>query len=94
MPNSKKDNPDTRIPYEPPRLFDLGGGVAYAQETCEPGGSPGGAICEPGSSASGSFCESGIIAGGKCEQGGTAAGDKCESGGAAGGKCDVGTSPA
>jgi hypothetical protein len=79
MPNSKKDNPDTRIPYEPPRLFDLGGGVAYAADACVTGGSPIDAKCTAGTVASTDKCDTGGIAGDKCDSGGTAA-KKCSAG--------------
>ena len=42
MKNSKKKDKEPRTPYEPPKLLNLGGGVAYAQEgACKAGGSPG-----------------------------------------------------
>jgi hypothetical protein len=53
MPDSQDDNQDTRIPYEPPRLFDLGGGVAYAK---------GEDACTTGSVAAGK-CKQGCIPG-------------------------------
>jgi len=77
-PKDKDQRP--KIPYEPPRLFDLGGGVAYAQAACSPGGSPGVATCKSGSSA-GSACWTGTAAGASCKQGNSAVG-WCKAGGA------------
>ena len=74
MTGEKNDNQGTRIPYEPPRLFDLGGGVAYAQATCKPGGSPAAGGCKSGSAATSGPCNSGGIAGhGPCKAGGVPA---------------------
>ena len=68
MIDSKDDNQGPRIPYEPPRLFDLGGGVAYAAVgDCIPGGSPT------------SRCKDGSIAGTLCKVGSTA--NPCGNGG-------------
>ncbi len=70
MTDTKDDNQRTRIPYESPRLFDLGGGVAYAAVACIPGGSPAGK-CKDGNAAPG-ICASGGVAGGNrdCKAGG------------------------
>ncbi len=105
MTSSKDEDQENRIPYEPPRLFDLGGGVAHAAKDpkCQPGGSPGGAQCQPGGAA-GNKCQQGGVAGGKCQvgttaaggqckEGATAAGGQCKEGGAAAGKCKSGGSP-
>ena len=82
MTDSKDNNQKTRIPYEPPRLFDLGGGVAYAQvATCTPGGSPTGQ-CRNGNIAATSRCSTGNIAGG----------GNCRDGGIPSSKCSVGGS--
>jgi len=71
MTDLKDENQKTRIPYEPPRLFDLGGGVAYAQAAvCNPGGSPTGQ-CKSGSAAATGRCSTGTVAGGgNCQDGG------------------------
>jgi len=74
----KDDSPDSgdRFPYDPPRLFDLGSGVAHAAPPCRPGGGPGGVQCNAGSSA-GNKCFSGGNAGVQCSPGGAAAGGRC-----------------
>jgi len=65
MTGSEKENKDTRAPYEPPKLFNLGGGVAHAQVSqCKPGGSPAGASCLPGGAATVTACSPGAVAGG------------------------------
>jgi hypothetical protein len=80
MTDSKDDNQKTRIPYEPPQLFDLGGGVAYAAVACNPGGSPTGR-CTDGSAATIGKCQIGNIAGGgDCKGGGIPSG-RCKGGG-------------
>ena len=56
MTNPKDENQKTKIPYEPPRLFDLGVSVAHAQ---------GKGKCASGGSAFGG-CKSGTRALGKC----------------------------
>ena len=55
MTESKDGNQKTRIPYELPKLFDLGGGVAYAKGTgeCKDGTGPAGLICKAGGSPGG-----------------------------------------
>ena len=80
MTDPKDKDQRTKIPYEPPRLFDLGGGVAYAAVPCSPGGSPTTAKCENGGAATGSGCSSGTMAGGQCKSGSTAIGGKCKVG--------------
>lgn len=92
MTESKDGNQKTRIPYELPKLFDLGGGVAYAKGIgeckagaapagliCKAGGSPGGTECSTGSSA-GADCNTGQTAGSKCDTGYTASGGDCKNG--------------
>jgi len=69
MTNSQDRQKDSRAPYEPPRLFDLGGGVAYAQSVCATGGAPGDVQCNPGSTAGGGRCKSGTSAGATCKSG-------------------------
>lgn len=72
MTSPKGDDQKTRIPYEPPRLFDLGGGVAHAAKRhCKPGGSPVG-HCQTGGAAAGGKCQAGTVAGRKCQTGGAA----------------------
>jgi hypothetical protein len=81
MTDPKDKDQKTKIPYEPPRLFDLGGGVAYAQAPCKPGGSPGPGACRDGSTAGSDRCTTGVVAGGPCKQGNSAIG-LCKAGGA------------
>ncbi len=71
MTDLKKDSNDSRTPYEPPRLFNLGDGLAYAQVVCTAGGLPGGVQCTSG----------GTALGGKCQNGATAPGYVCQAGG-------------
>lgn len=104
MTESKDGNQKTRIPYELPKLFDLGGGVAYAKGKgeckdgtlpagliCKAGGSPGGGTeCKSGSSA-GDECKSGQVAGSECKTGYAASGGECKDGQTAPSrKCDYG----
>jgi len=109
MTESKDGNQKTRIPYEPPTLFDLGGSVAHAKGkgdrckngsnpaglVCKAGGSPGGgAECKPGTVA-GSECKAGYTAGSECKLGQAASGGECKAGGmAAGGECKDGSAAA
>jgi hypothetical protein len=80
-----------KVPYEPPRLFDLGGSTAYAAAPCNPGGSPAGGQCRNGSTATTSKCQEGSAAGGACQSGSAATGGKCQSGSVAAGKCQTGS---
>lgn len=68
-----------KLPYEPPKILDLGGGVAYAAAACRAGsvaqsvacragGSPQ-KTCQAGSVAYGGFCKAGSVAGAKCMPG-------------------------
>ncbi|MBW2334288.1 MAG: hypothetical protein JRF06_04205 [Deltaproteobacteria bacterium] len=96
MTNSKKKDQGPRIPYESPKLFDLGGGgVAYAQTQtqCKPGGSPGGEQCKVGTTATANKCSSGGAAGSNCKSGGLAAGGDCKFGNSAAGNCKAGGTP-
>jgi hypothetical protein len=80
MTDPKNEDKKEKKPYEPPRLFDLGGGVAYAAAECKPGGSPSGE-CKEGSMATSSKCTDGGIAGqGDCKAGMGPA-NKCKDGG-------------
>ena len=82
MTSSKNGDKKEKIPYEPPRLFNLGGGVAYAAGPCKEGGSPAGQ-CKDGSMATSQECKSGGVAGKKdCKQGGIPQ-KKCKAGGTA-----------
>jgi len=103
MTESKDGNQKTRTPWELPKLFDLGGGVAYAKGECkdgtlpkglicQAGGSPGGGTeCKSGSSA-GAECKAGLRAGSECKTGSTASGGDCKDGGLAPSrKCDKGS---
>lgn len=58
----KKDKEKkNKIPYEPPRLFSLGVGTAYAGAPCQQGGTPGN-FCKAGGLASGgSGCTEGTM---------------------------------
>jgi hypothetical protein len=93
MKNSKKDNIETRTPYEPPRLLNLGGSVAYAQGACVQGGSPSIAQCNTGSTATGASCKAGTIAGATCDAGGAASGGSCKLGNTATYSCKTGDTP-
>lgn len=105
MTESKDGDLKTRIPYELPKLFDLGGGVAYAKGKgeckkgtapagliCKVGGSPGGGTeCKSGSSA-GADCRTGQVAGSKCDTGYAASGGDCKDGQTAPSRnCDYGS---
>lgn len=91
MTGSNKKNQESRPTYEPPTLFDLGGGVAYAKGECKNGGVPKGLVCKTGGSPGGSECVTGFSAsGGECKEG-NSAGTKCKDGYAAfGGECKTG----
>jgi hypothetical protein len=69
MAEPKDKDKKTKIPYEPPRLFNLGGGVAYAQTPCNPGGSPGAGACKEGVAAGSNYCQAGSLAVGQCKRG-------------------------
>jgi len=74
MTNSENGDKKEKIPYEPPRLFNLGGGVAYAAEKCEAGGSPV-SQCNDGSMATSQQCKEGGVAGSNCHNGGAPQGN-------------------
>ncbi|MBW2005697.1 MAG: hypothetical protein JRI72_14070 [Deltaproteobacteria bacterium] len=60
MTDPKDDDQKTKIPYEPPRLFDLGGGVAYAAAPhCGIGGSPPSGQCREGTTPA-KLCKVGV----------------------------------
>ena len=71
MANQEKNN--ERAPYEAPRLFDLGGGIAYAAAACTNGNQadPGGAYgnCGNGNKAVSGACDNGNWAGHGCANG-------------------------
>ena len=94
MTGSRKDKDDkgSRAPYEPPKLFNLGGDIAYAQGACGTGGSPGFTACNSGGTAGGGRCKSGTTASGNCNTG-TAASSTCQIGTTAGFGCKVGGNP-
>jgi hypothetical protein len=69
MTDAEDKEKKTKMPYEPPRLFSLGGGTAHAAEQCQPGGSPLGGKCQNGAVAIGGNCQSGTIAGNQCKVG-------------------------
>jgi hypothetical protein len=78
MTDPKDKDQKTKIPYEPPRLFDLGGGVAYAGAPCSPGGSPAGK-CQAGTAVGTNDCTLGTAAGSTCKKGDSAVGS-CKAG--------------
>lgn len=80
MTSPKDDKEKIRIPYEPPRLFDLGGAAAGGGgAACNPGGSPQ-ADCKDGNAATSDKCTSGGFAGKKdCRAGGVPE-KKCKAG--------------
>ena len=93
MKNSKNGDKESRTPYEPPRLLNLGGGVAYAQSVCEVGGSPGISSCRNGTTATGASCKTGGAAGGTCGSGAAAVGGSCKAGSTATYSCKAGNEP-
>ena len=93
MAGEEKKEKSGKVPYEPPKLFSLGGSTAYAAAPCNPGGSPAGGNCKSGSTATSAQCMVGNAAGGKCQSGSAATGGKCQNGSFAGGKCSSGGSP-
>ena len=93
MASTKDKEKRTKMPYEPPQLFSLGGGVAHAAENCIPGGSPTVGACQSGSGAFASHCLSGGAAGGKCELGNAASGGSCGDGNTASVQCKAGGTP-
>ena len=88
---------DFKIPYEPPRVLDLGGGVAYADESkdCKSGGvalnncSGGNSPASPSKD-----CKAGGSPGVNCSSGSMASGYKCNHGSFAGEFCKAGNVPA
>ncbi len=73
MTDPKEEKKDSRIPYEPPRLFSLGGGIAYAVDTvCRQGGLPYLTQCTTGGTAQAGECKSGSTASARCRSGGQA----------------------
>ena len=93
MTNSKKKSEKSRKAYEPPKLLDLGGGVAYAQGACKAGGSPSISTCTNGTTATGASCGTGGAAGASCKPGAAAAGGSCKPGSTAAFSCKAGTNP-
>lgn len=100
-------NTKDKIPYEPPRLIDLSGGVAHAQETmgldCRSGSVAAGQCysgsvasqnqCKAGSSAGKEQCQAGGSPGKQCMSGSTAYGGKCQAGSVATARCWAGSAP-
>jgi len=78
MANQEKNN--EKVPYEAPRLFDLGGGIAYAGNQEQFGGR-----CQNGNKAdpSGEY--------GNCGNGNKAMSGSCDNGNWAGHGCANGT---
>ena len=80
MSNQDNESKKAKRPYEPPRIFDLSGSVAYAGSSCSPGGSAAGK-CQPGTVATGGKCQPGDSASnGKCQPGNFAQPGKCQPG--------------
>ena len=69
MTDEKNDNKGKKLPYEPPRLFDLGGGIAHAAAACQSGGSAS-LACKSGNNATGGACGDGGIPSLLCKVGG------------------------
>jgi len=67
----------TKLPYEPPRIFDLFASPAYAQDPWAP--DAGAKQCRAGGGIS-SFCTVGGSPAQECKLGGAATGGKCQSG--------------
>jgi|ADurb_Total_1113_FD_contig_51_305053_length_1251_multi_7_in_0_out_0_2 hypothetical protein len=92
------DNSKTKLPYEPPRIFDLFSSPAYAQQsadvkrTCGTGGSPGGE-CRSGGAAAGGNCLNGGTPSDQCKTGQSAAAPKCFTGAFATNACQQGYLP-
>jgi len=83
-----------KMPYEPPKILDLGGDVAYAAKHCKAGSVPGGK-CQAGSVAGAvKQCQAGGSPQKKCQAGSVAYGDSCRAGSVAGGDCRPGSVPA
>lgn len=80
MAKPKNEDKKEKKTYEPPLLFDLGGGVAYAGKKCTPGGSPAAGNCTEGNTA----------VSGQCVDGGIAGKKDCTDGGMPQKKCNVG----
>ena len=81
MADDKKKERDGKLPYEPPRLMDLVGGVAHAQQSdCRQGSNPN-TSCNPGGTA--------VV--GQCRAGSIASAQHCKDGGAPGKRCQAGT---
>ena len=83
MANQEKNN--ERAPYEAPRLFDLGGGIAYAAGGCRNGNKDGGS-CTNGNKFTG-----GGSPGGTCKNGNKNVPGACKNGNKAGSSCSNGT---
>lgn len=102
-----EDKASGKVPYEPPRLIDLTGGVAHAQETagldCRSGSVAAGQCmngqvanqnqCKSGSAAQKEQCQAGGSPGKHCMSGSTAYGGKCQAGSVATAKCWAGSAP-
>jgi len=83
-------NAKVKLPYEPPRIFDLWTSSAYAQTPactegsgvasfCTVGGTPA-QECKTGGAATGGKCQSGSTAALECVPGSAPSGGKCQSG--------------
>ncbi len=66
-------NTKDKIPYEPPRLIDLSGGVAHAQETM-------GLDCRSGSVAAGQCYNGSVASQNQCKAGSSAGKEQCQAG--------------
>lgn len=81
-----------KLSYEPPKILDLGGGVAYAGKHCRTGSVPGGQ-CQAGGAAASAKCQAGGSPQKKCQAGSVAYGGFCKSGSVAGKQCQAGSVP-
>lgn len=93
MKKTKEEDKGSRKPYEPPKLFNLGGRVAYAQTPCKVGGSPAVGTCRDGGMATDGSCSMGGAAAWACKPGGGAAGGPCKPGNTAAFACKKGSTP-
>ncbi len=82
-----------KLPYEPPKILDLGGGVAYAgARHCKAGNVPS-AQCKAGGAAAAKQCKAGGSPQKQCKAGTVAYGGFCKNGSLAGTQCRAGSIP-
>ena len=86
-----------KLPYEPPKILDLGGGVAYAAALCHAGSVAQTAKCQAGGSphkkCQTAKCQAGGSPQKECHAGSVAYGCCCMAGSVAGAKCTPGSAP-